>query len=123
MSTRNIIIIRLDLIDFMEVAKDDCNFKVNKWSGVAVWSFTVSGIEICSICKENLTSICNYCRVEATSDCKVCWGNCRHAYHKHCIETYMSRRGTNKCPIDTNIWVPTREERIDSLGGNLEASK
>lgn len=74
-------------------------FKVIKWTGVAEWSWSVEGVERCGICHENLTSICNHCRIEATSGCEVAWGNCRHAYHRHCIDNYMTKKGTNKCPI------------------------
>jgi hypothetical protein len=51
----------------------------------------------CPICQENIFLRCGVC-LETTNICPTIIGQCKHIYHKHCMNKWLEQ--SNKCPID-----------------------
>lgn len=56
--------------------------------------------ELCDICTKKLKDICQKCRRrgihEANRDCPVAVGECKHAFHLHCVDAWT--RFFERCP-------------------------
>jgi RING-box protein 1 len=87
-------------------------FKVIKWSAVAEWRFDIETPEACGICKNKLTDRCIQCAADNIdrSNCEVGWGQCRHAYHVHCIDPWVAKK--INCPVDQKAWILVRKDNI-----------
>lgn len=92
--------------------EDDRIFKVIKLSAVAEWRFDIDAPEACSICKNKLTDRCIQCAADNLdrSNCEVAWGQCRHAYHAHCIDPWVTKK--INCPIDQKAWSLMRKDKL-----------
>jgi len=79
------------------------NFKIKKWDAVVTRKWDAID-EKCAICRNSLMEDCITCQSDTTKDC-LCnpvWGECRHAYHKHCINKWIKTRKV--CPLDNGEW-------------------
>ena len=85
---------------------------VTSFSPVAIWSYDTSDT-VCQICKNKLTEICIKCSNKSLredkdyktliSQCSVAKGKCQHAFHQHCISSWVA--DNNGCPIEQTPWV------------------
>merc|ERR1711934_1156412 len=82
-------------------AKDAVELK--KVQMVSLWSWEVD-VENCGICKESNHEVCINCLADGlTEGCDIAIGECNHAFHWHCIESWLKRRTT--CPLDHTEWM------------------
>jgi len=70
---------------------------------LAIWSWDRE-VELCAICRNLNVELCLDCQQgkSQTDSCTMVWGKCMHAFHRHCIERWLTARRT--CPIDDNDW-------------------
>jgi RING-box protein 1 len=70
---------------------------------VANWTYDVEN-ESCAICQSPIASPCIMCDADPAhaEQCVPTWGECRHAYHFHCINKWLKTRST--CPLDDTEW-------------------
>ena len=106
-------------------------FKLQTWNAHAYWTWLLfpddpeSDIGVCGICHNHIQQFCNKCLVEVDEkrchsnkgckvhekiDCSIVWGECGHAFHKHCLGQWVEQHPKNmelgKCPYDSKTWVP-----------------
>lgn len=65
-----------------------------------------SGDTNCGICKNLLLKPCTSCinnKKNIEFKCHVALGECGHAFHKDCIESWLNKDG-KKCPICICVW-------------------
>lgn len=76
-----------------------------KYAAVAEWTFNVPMPDVCAICRNQLTDICVNCQADGSprDRCLIDLGQCKHAYHKHCIDQWLMKMP--KCPTDSGPWV------------------
>jgi RING-box protein 1 len=71
---------------------------IKKWEARCFWTIK-DGQNVCGICRNLLTLPCITCESQRTDDkCCVCFGNCNHAFHHHCISQYF-KKGKTTCPF------------------------
>lgn len=60
---------------------------------------------LCSICRNQVEGPCINCQTNVSSaqECFMCWGECGHAFHNHCIQRWLQTR--NVCPLDNKTWI------------------
>lgn len=62
-----------------------------------------SVITSCAICRNAFGESCIGCKNSCPNEnCLIAIGKCEHAYHLHCIETWLLRREV--CPMDNSRW-------------------
>lgn len=60
--------------------------------------------EVCPICRCNITDKCLDCANSIENIvCTSVLGECNHAYHIHCIQTWLKTKKI--CPLDNKTWV------------------
>lgn len=59
---------------------------------------------VCPICKHLLKETCIYCKQTKDYSCDISVGDCRHIYHKHCLDKYLLR-GNTLCLICKEKWI------------------
>jgi hypothetical protein len=60
--------------------------------------------ETCPICRCNVIDKCLEClNLNEEAECKSVLGECNHAYHIHCIQTWLKTKKV--CPLDNKTWV------------------
>jgi len=77
--------------------------RIKKVHAVAVWSWVKTGgeDELCAVCQNPLDG----CAPGSTfpgDDSPVIWGKCKHAFHLHCINSWLGTN--NSCPICRRDW-------------------
>ena len=65
------------------------------------WKLEYHDDKDCGICRSLLDEFCGTCRTPG-DDCPVVIGLCKHAFHKHCIETWCLNE--EKCPLCRLSW-------------------
>ncbi|GBB83860.1 hypothetical protein RclHR1_10510001 [Rhizophagus clarus] len=58
---------------------------------------------------------CQVCLCDYIADEEIRVLNCRHGFHKECIDKWLTE-GSNKCPICRGVGVPPRESETNSSG-------
>ena len=95
--------------------------KLNKMSLVANWSWTLDNNDYCTICMNPFECSCPLCKFSG-DDCPPIEGKCGHIFHLHCIYKWLEN-GTDKCPLDREIWKEKTESRIIKKNIQNEASR
>lgn len=57
--------------------------------------------DTCAICKLHVEERCYIC--DTGGECNYVIGECNHAFHEHCITTWLKHKNT--CPIDNNKFI------------------
>eukprot|EP00388_Colpodella_angusta_P003811 GDKJ01013160.1.p1 GENE.GDKJ01013160.1~~GDKJ01013160.1.p1 ORF type:complete len:113 (-),score=3.32 GDKJ01013160.1:151-489(-) len=85
---------------------NDQRLALKNWKGVALWTWEAQA-DVCAICRNHIMDLCIECQTNQSSstsdDCCVSWGECKHAFHQHCISKWLKTR--NVCPLDNKPWV------------------
>lgn len=94
------------VLDMRSDYPDMPRFTVSKWNAVAAWAWDIE-METCAICRNHLMDACIMCQslepdAEKPANCSVAWGTCNHAFHLHCIATWLNTREV--CPLDNKVW-------------------
>eukprot|EP00792_Barthelona_sp_PAP020_P009119 TRINITY_DN3272_c0_g3_i2.p1 TRINITY_DN3272_c0_g3~~TRINITY_DN3272_c0_g3_i2.p1 ORF type:complete len:103 (-),score=24.70 TRINITY_DN3272_c0_g3_i2:186-494(-) len=79
----------------MIVEKEEPIFEVVQWNTVAVWHYYFAQ-EGCAICQGQLHDVCPYAD-QNVDPCSILVGNCKHAYHKHCLNNWL--KNDSRCPM------------------------
>lgn len=91
-------------------------FKIKKWNAVALWTWDMV-VDTCAICRNHIMNPCIECQSNSEAGgsanaCDPAWGQCNHAFHKHCIARWLNTRPV--CPLDNQKWQ-YRESVCDLL--------
>jgi len=72
---------------------------------VASWRWTVAEAdEVCGICRSAFEACCPSCRF-AGDECPPLVGACKHAYHLHCINAWLTAKDKEQvCPLCRRPW-------------------
>lgn len=85
--------------------RQSVRMKVTQFRGVAMWAWDVV-VDNCAICRNSIMDICIECQADQKStedaDCSVSLGQCKHAFHSHCITRWLRTRRV--CPLDNSEW-------------------
>jgi len=87
----------------------------------AYWTFKGSHPE-CPICKEKLETSCIVCQSQKSSNnvCNVSRGKCGHTFHKHCIDSWLTKQKSYPiCPVCKTPYATD----IDNLGNDEDWKK
>ena len=88
---------------------------LESWKQTAIYSPKAAN-EKCSICHNLLTEKCATCLENSANiintTCKVSMGQCGHAFHGHCIETWI--KNVTVCPIDQAPWIRSTSDCSES---------
>jgi RING-box protein 1 len=90
-----------------------------------VWTFDVVS-DICAICKNPLVKKCISCMNKfniLNNKCKSSSGTCGHAFHYHCINTWLRKRGNNTCPIDKVPWSYAKQNLYNEENWRAQLKK
>lgn len=88
--------------------------EVTKVRLVAAWTWA-AGDDACGICRNAFDGCCPECRAPG-DDCPILWGECKHAFHMHCIFKWVNAQAADaqKCPMCRQDWR-VREPRAPRL--------
>ena len=88
-------------------ASDDAGLKVRVTAArfVASWRWSVAAAdEVCGICRLPFECCCPSCRFGG-DECPPIVGACRHAYHLHCIHSWLAAKDKEQvCPLCRRAW-------------------
>ena len=78
-------------------------FSIKKLNLITLWKYNVDE-EVCSICKCGLQEMCPECSLGTIAEdtCYIVHGVCCHAFHAHCIESWLQKN--KACPICHKVW-------------------
>ena len=62
--------------------------------------------DVCAICRENVMDKCIKCCNENSRECKSVIGECNHAFHFCCIQSWTNGLSSisQRCPLCNNKW-------------------
>jgi E3 ubiquitin-protein ligase RBX1 len=87
------------------------NVTIKKMNAIGKWTYDTV-IDKCSICRNHLSDICIVCHSSGDKiddiNCSISWGNCNHAYHTHCISSWLKKRQV--CPLCNSEWETIKIE-------------
>ena len=92
--------------------------KLNKMNLVANWSWQLGDNDHCTICMSPFECACPQCKFPG-DDCPPIEGRCGHIFHLHCIYKWLNS-GTDKCPLDREIWKEKTESDINNRNAQNE---
>lgn len=81
------------------------NFSITKFTGITSWGPRDSIYDSCAICRNHVLDKCINCEIGPPKDgggCDIAEGLCRHAYHFHCISTWLGKNSVY--PLDNSKW-------------------
>jgi anaphase-promoting complex subunit 11 len=72
---------------------------------VATWRWAVADVDdVCGICRLAFESCCPTCKLPG-DDCPPMVGGCKHAFHLHCIMTWLAAKDKEQvCPLCRREW-------------------
>jgi anaphase-promoting complex subunit 11 len=72
---------------------------------VATWRWNVTDDDdVCGICRLPFEHCCPGCKLPG-DDCPPILGACKHAFHLHCITTWLSAKDKEQvCPLCRRVW-------------------
>lgn len=78
------------------------------WKAITPWKWEIGGVgddETCGICYSPFNGCCTQCKHPGLA-CPIVSGICKHVFHKHCIENWISKDvSKGQCPMDRRPWV------------------
>lgn len=95
-------------------------FTLKKLNLVTCWDYDEKYRE-CMLCKRVLQAPCPQ-ELETTNklitiDAEISVGECKHMFHKKCIDAFVSTTG-EICPIDKTIWKEIKKIRSNAIHKN-----
>ena len=75
--------------------------RITEWHAVAWWDWDFKE-DTCAVCSYALNQGCLSCTIPGTA-CPPVQGQCKHVFHKHCIQRSELQ---GKCPLCRADWVP-----------------
>jgi len=84
---------------------------------VGAYKFIGVGGDICSICRNDLTSLCGECSIETDCEtvCRITKGLCSHMMHEHCINAFQRATHNYTCVVCRANWVLTEVIDINNI--------
>mmetsp|Transcript_20993 Transcript_20993/g.29638 ORF Transcript_20993/g.29638 Transcript_20993/m.29638 type:complete len:125 (+) Transcript_20993:258-632(+) len=82
--------------------KPKLRVRINRFHGVARWSWNAGDDEVCGICQSSFEGVAPGVKYPG-DECPVVWGKCGHAFHLQCVSTWLSS-SRNTCPICRRDW-------------------
>mmetsp|Transcript_3693 Transcript_3693/g.4417 ORF Transcript_3693/g.4417 Transcript_3693/m.4417 type:complete len:117 (-) Transcript_3693:719-1069(-) len=76
--------------------------RVQRFHGVARWSWNAGDEDVCGICQSSFEGVAPGVKYPG-DECPVVWGKCGHAFHLQCVSTWLSS-SRNTCPICRADW-------------------
>lgn len=72
---------------------------------VGTWRWNISDPDdVCGICRLGFETCCPTCHSPG-DDCPPMVGNCKHAFHLHCIMTWLQAKDKEQvCPLCRQDW-------------------
>ena len=72
---------------------------------VATWRWNVTDDDdVCGICRLAFEHCCPGCKLPG-DDCPPILGACKHAFHLHCITTWLAAKDKEQvCPLCRRVW-------------------
>ena len=72
---------------------------------VATWRWNVADDDdVCGICRLAFEHCCPGCKLPG-DDCPPILGACKHAFHLHCITTWLGTKDKEQvCPLCRRVW-------------------
>lgn len=73
---------------------------------VSTWRWDVTGDaeDVCGICRAPFEVACPSCALPG-DECPPLVGECRHAYHLHCVTTWLAAKEEQVCPLCRRPWA------------------
>lgn len=101
-----------------ETVKQEPIFRIIKWNVVGNWAASDGSQGICSICKNDLSSVCLHCLSmnDPNNTCLVLEGTCRHMYHQHCLNTWLNKNQNQQCLLCKSTWNTVKTIDIKNSG-------
>jgi anaphase-promoting complex subunit 11 len=87
-------------------AAPSCKVTVKDARFVTTWRWNVTGdpADVCGICRNAFDACCPTCKVPG-DDCPPMVGGCMHAFHLHCITTWLGTKDKEQvCPLCRRPW-------------------
>ena len=79
--------------------------ELKSWTAVGVWKYNIKE-DKCAIDKQSLQSVCMNCESLGSCDkaqCAIDIGECKHAFHAHCIRPWIEKN--QRCALCNKTWV------------------
>ena len=73
---------------------------------VVSWRWDVGGGDVCGICRNYFEACCPKCTMPG-DDCPPLLGACNHAFHLHCIMSWLTAladKAEKECPLCRRPW-------------------
>lgn len=68
------------------------------------WDVTQDPEDVCGICRNAFEACCPSCKTPG-EDCPPMIGGCKHAFHMHCIMTWLQAKDKEQvCPLCRRPW-------------------
>ena len=68
------------------------------------WDVTPDADDVCGICRNAFEASCPTCKSPG-DDCPPLLGGCKHAFHLHCIMTWLAAKDKEQvCPLCRRPW-------------------
>jgi len=81
---------------------NNSKFEILDTKLLSTWCYNLKTNTDCTICRTDLNNNSIYAQEKGT-DSYVVVGECNHAFHYECIESWI--KTTNKCPICFKPWI------------------
>jgi len=85
---------------------ENFGFKIEGLNLVIHWDLQTKN-KACDLCRKPLlmpSVIEMKCETTSTDNGLVSVGDCEHAYHKSCIDSFLKENSSTMCPICKTVW-------------------
>lgn len=97
---------------------------IRSWRAVATWHWSLphtTDEDVCGICRVQFDGTCPTCKFPGDS-CQIVQGKCRHAFHAHCLYTWIEQDSSkNQCPMCRRVFELVEEGGEEKEGEGAAA--